>query len=89
MKFLEKRIVSQLFHLLVIDTHSDRPDPDQHALDADPNPDPGKMMWYDPIRIYNTALTILRDIFALMDPDLDPADQNQCESVRSGFTTLR
>jgi hypothetical protein len=42
-KFFGKKYrISQLFHWLVIDTYSDRPDPDQHTLDADPNPDPAK-----------------------------------------------
>ncbi len=42
--FLEKSEVYQLFHLLEIETDSGRPDPDRHALDANPvlDPDPAK-----------------------------------------------
>jgi hypothetical protein len=35
--------------LLGIDTDPDRPDPDQHALDADPYPDPAKLCGSQPI----------------------------------------
>jgi len=31
-------------------------DPDRHALDAEPDPDPEKLCGSDPIRIYNTAV---------------------------------
>jgi hypothetical protein len=34
--------VFQLFHLLGINTNPVRPDPDRHALDADPVPNPAK-----------------------------------------------
>ncbi len=36
-------------HLLGLDNDSDRLDPDRHALDADPDPDPAKWCGSDPI----------------------------------------
>jgi hypothetical protein len=40
-------------HVLGIDTDLDRPDPDRHALDADP--DPGKLCGSYSIQIHNTG----------------------------------
>ncbi len=39
LKFCGKNIVHQLFLMSRIDTDPDGPDPDQHALVADPDPD--------------------------------------------------
>jgi hypothetical protein len=42
LKFLEKSLLYKPFHLLEIGNDMDRPDPDQHDLDAVPDPDPAK-----------------------------------------------
>jgi len=43
-----KKLVIQLFHLFRTNTNPDRPDPDRHALDAVPDPDPAKKNEADP-----------------------------------------
>jgi hypothetical protein len=48
--FLDKSTVYQLYHMLGINTDSDR-----HALYTDPNPDPAKRCGSDLILIHNTA----------------------------------
>jgi hypothetical protein len=45
----KKSLLHRLFHELGTDTDLDRPNPDWHALDADP--DPAKCSGSDPIRL--------------------------------------
>jgi hypothetical protein len=67
LNFLEKSLLYLLFHELGTDSDLDRPNPDWHALDADPDPEPAKCCGSDPIRIlsHNTVANTAKLLICL------------------------
>jgi hypothetical protein len=62
-KCSRKKFPHQLFHELGTDTDLDRPNPDWHALDADPDPEPAKCCGSNPNLILIQTLQLAQLIF--------------------------